>query len=146
MYNVMIDLGEFVADAVRGDLPDLMDAAMEAVDTTDLEALDLPEGTPTAQERADEIAAEADPCNCDYMDELADNLQSDIEQTIREMLPEIIERHYMDMLISSVADELQGEVDDLVQEIEDEQDEQYNEMSTAADEHAAEIDQDKEEA
>lgn len=124
MYNVMIDLGEFVADAVRGDLPDLVDAAMEAVNLTDLEALDLPEGTPTAQERADEIAAEADPCNCDYMDELADNLQCDIEQSIREMLPEIIERHYMDMLISSVADELQGEVDDLVQEIEDEQEEE----------------------
>ena len=123
MYNVMIDLGEFVADAVRGDLPDLMDAAMEAVNVTDLEALDLPEGTPTAQERADEIAAEADPCNCDYMDELVDNLQSDIEQTIREMLPEVIERHYMDMLISSVADELQGEANDLVQDIEDEQDE-----------------------
>ena len=124
MHNVMIDLGEFVADAVRGDLPDLMDAAMEAVDTTDLDALDLPEGTPTAQERADEIAAEADPCNCDYMDELADNLQSDIEQSIREMLPEIIERHYIDMLTSSVADQLQGEVDDLVQEIEDEQEEE----------------------
>ena len=124
MYNVMIDLGEFVADAVRGDLPDLVDAAMEAVNLTDLEALDLPEGTPTAQERADEIAAEADPCNCDYMDELADNLQCDIEQSIRDMLPEIIERHYMDMLISSVADELQGEVDDLVQEIEDEQEEE----------------------
>ena len=124
MYNVMIDLGDLIGDAVRQDLPDLMDAAMEAVNVTDLEALDLPEGTPTAQERADEIAADADPCNCDYMGELADNLQSDIEQVIREMLPEIIERHYMDMLISSVADELQGEVDDLVQDIEDEQEEE----------------------
>lgn len=124
MYNVMIDLGDLIGDAVRQDLPDVVDAAMEAVDITDLEALDLPEGTPTAQERADEIAAEADPCNCDYMDELADNLQSDIEQSIREMLPEIIERHYIDMLTSSVADQLQGEVDDLVQEIEDEQDEE----------------------
>jgi len=99
-------------------------AAIEYVNVTDRESRDVPEGTPAARERAVEVAAEADPCNCDYRGELADNLQSDIEQTIREMLPEIIERHYMDMLISSVADELQGEVDDLVQDIEDEKEEE----------------------